>query len=188
MKVFYVPDGHRRYAEGAGCSLSVAYRTGYRVLVDELIDPLLRRADVESVDVFLISTLNLQRRDDHDLQVLRDEGEPLLRELIDHCRSLARVRTVGSYLRRNVDLSGGSSKQVTLVLGCATSDDIGCGEVDVFMRSGGELRLSGAPRTIIGDYTQFYAIDALHPELRFADVQRILKKYGNRYMREKDML
>jgi undecaprenyl pyrophosphate synthase len=187
VKVFYIPDGHRRYADQVGCSLTAAYRLGYTVLVDELIDPLLALSEIESVDIFLLSDLNLRRRDDRDLEVLCQGGEPLLWELIEHCRTLASVRTVGSYLEYNVQLTGVSSKLVTLVLGCSTGDDVGCGEVDVFLRSGGELRLSGAPRTIIGDYTQLYAIDALHPALRFADVQKILERYRHRYMREVSM-
>ena len=184
MKIFYIPDGHRRYADQVGCSLAAAYRLGYTVLVDELIDPLLAVSEIESVDIFLLSNLNLRRRDDRDMEVLRHEGESLLGKLIEHCRAFASVRTVGSYLDHNVQLAGGSSKLVTLVLGCTTGDDVGCGEVDVFLRSGGEMRLSGAPRTIIGDYTQLYAIDALHPALRFADVQQILERYHHRYVRE----
>lgn len=184
VKVFYIPDGHRRYADRVGCSLAAAYRLGYKVLIDELIDPLLARSEIESVDIFLLSNLNLRHRDERDLEVLREEGEPLLWELIEHCQTLASVRTVGSYFEHNVSLAGGSPKLVTLVLGCTTGDDVGCGEVDVFLRSGGELRLSGAPRTIIGDYTQLYAIDTLHPVLRFADVQKILERYRHRYMRE----
>jgi undecaprenyl pyrophosphate synthase len=184
MKVFYIPDGHRRYADKVGCSLAVAYRLGYTVLVDEVLDPLLALPEIETVDVFLLSNLNLRRRQAHDMQILHEVGEPLLWELIEHCRPMASVRTVGSYLEHNLRLAGGSAKLVTLVLGCTTSDDIGCGEVDVFLRSGGELRLSGAPRTIIGDYTQLYAIDVLHPELRFAHVKEALERHSRRYMRE----
>ncbi|MGH3601476.1 MAG: hypothetical protein ACRDQH_14580, partial [Pseudonocardiaceae bacterium] len=184
MKLFYIPDGHRRYADRVGCSLVAAYQLGYTVLVNELIDPLLAVSEIEGLDIFLLSNLNLRRRDDRDLEILRQKGEPLLWDLIEHCRALASVRTVGSYLGRNVALAGESSKLVTLVLGCTTGDDVGCGEVDLFLRSGGELRLSGAPRTIIGDYTQLYAIEALHPDLRFEDVQKILDRYRHRYMRE----
>jgi hypothetical protein len=154
------------------------------VLVEEIIEPLFSRPDVESLDVFLLSNLNLERRDRHDLDLLRREGEPWLWELVDHSRRFASVRTVGSYLEQNVELGNDSPPLLTLVLGCRTADDVGCGEVDLFLRSGGELRLSGAPRTVIGDYTQLYAIDALHPELRYADVEECLERYGSRYMRE----
>ena len=184
MRLFYIPDGHRRFAEKAGCSLLEAYRLGYAVLVEEIIEPLFARPDVESLDVFLLSNLNLERRDRDDLDLLRREGEPWLWELVEHCRALASVRTVGSYLERNVEIPGDPRRLLTLVIGCRTSDDVGCGEVDVFLRSGGELRLSGAPRTIVGDYTQFYAIDALHPELRYPDVEECLERYRSRYMRE----
>lgn len=184
MKVFYIPDGHRRYADRTGCSLAAAYEVGYAVLVDELIDPLLEQPEVEGIDVFLLSNLNLRRRDNRDLDILCRQGEPLLWALVEHCRGLASVRTVGSYLDRNVHLPGPGDKLVTLVLGCTTADDVGCGEVDLFLRTGGELRLSGAPRTIIGDYTQFYALDVLHPDLRFADIKAVLDRYHSRYVRE----
>jgi hypothetical protein len=154
------------------------------VLVDEIIKPLFSRPDVESLDVFLLSNLNLERRDRHDLDLLRREGEPWLWELVEQCCGFASVRTVGSYLERNVEIATNSRPRLTLVLGCRTADDVGCREVDLFLRSGGELRLSGAPRTIIGDYTQLYAIDALHPEVRYADVEECLERYRSRYIRE----
>jgi len=184
MRVFYIPDGHRRYADKVGCSLAEAYRIGYRVLIEELIEPLFARPDVLSLDIFLLSNLNLRRRQADDLETLLREGEPLLKELIDHAQQIASVRTVGSYLSHNIYCKTASSRLLTLVLGCSTDDDVGCGEVDVFLRTGGELRLSGAPRTIIGNYTQLYAIEALHPELRYAQVEQCVNQYQRRYMRE----
>jgi undecaprenyl pyrophosphate synthase len=184
MRMFYIPDGHRRYADRTGCSLVESYRLGYQVLVNELVLPVFERTEVTDLDIFLLSNLNLDRREHNDLDVLLDEGKDLLSSLIDDCRSLASVRTVGSYLPHNLDIPGPSGRTITLVIGCKTADDVGCPEVDIFLRTGGELRLSGAPRTIVGDYTQFYAMDELHPELRFHHVEQCLDRYQARYMRE----
>jgi undecaprenyl pyrophosphate synthase len=188
MRMFYIPDGHRRYADKMECSLVESYRLGYRVLVDELIVPLFQRTEVTDLDIFLLSNLNLDRREHGDLHVLLQEGKELLTALINDCRSLASVRTVGSYFPQNLHIPGPAGRTITLVIGCKTADDVGCPEVDVFLRTGGELRLSGAPRTIVGDYTQFYAIDELHPELRFAQVESCLDRYRTRYMREVSQL
>lgn len=184
MKLFYIPDGHRRYADRTGCSLVHAYRLGYEVLIEELIEPLFAMPSVSNVDVFLLSSLNLQRRDREELDTLLREGEALLWALIERCQHLASVRTVGNYLPRNVSVDGPPDKLLTLLLGCTTDDDVDCGEVDVFLRTGGEIRLSGAPRSIIGNYTQFYGLEELHPDLRFRNVKRCLEHYDHRYMRE----
>jgi len=166
------------------CSLVESYRKGYEVLVTELIDPLFDIAAVTGLDIFLISSLNMDRRTSYDLDVLRSHGEPMLHELIDRYTGRIAIRTVGTYLEKNIELPADSDKLLTLVLGSRTGEDIGCPEVDVFLRTGGELRLSGAPRTIIGDYTQLYAIPTLHPDLRFSEVKDVLDNYRRRYMRE----
>jgi undecaprenyl pyrophosphate synthase len=184
MKIFYIPDGHRRYADRQGCSLVESYRLGYQKLVEELIEPALALPYVSQLDVFLLSNLNLQRRDQGELEILLRHGEPMLWELVEHCRPLASIRTLGTYLAKNFDLAGPPDKQLNLVLGCTTEDDIGLGEVDVFIRTGGEIRLSGAPRTIIGNYTQFYGIPELHPDLKFEQILGCLNHYRTRYMRE----
>lgn len=184
MKIFYIPDGHRRYADKVGCSLAQSYHLGHKVLYEELIEPLMALPEVDGLDVFLISNLNMQRRRSDDLRILIEQGEPMLRALIERCERFTSVRTVGSYFPENIHRPTVPGKMLTLVLGCTTDDDVGCGEVDIFLRTGGELRLSGAPRTIIGNYTQFYGIDELHPELRFEHVDRCLRHYRSRYMRE----
>jgi undecaprenyl pyrophosphate synthase len=184
MKIFYIPDGHRRYADRMGCSLGESYRIGYDVLHDQLIAPLLARPTVEALDVFLLSNLNLERRRSDDLRILVEQGEPLLHSLIDRCSRFTSVRTVGTYLARNLHLATVPGKMLTLVIGCTTDDDVGCGPVDIFLRTGGELRLSGAPRSIIGNYTQLYAMDELHPDLRIEHVDHCLDHYRARYMRE----
>ncbi|MBL8214798.1 MAG: undecaprenyl diphosphate synthase family protein [Bryobacterales bacterium] len=184
MKIFYIPDGHRRYADRSGCSLLDAYWLGYRVLLTELIEPVLALPYVDRLDVFLLSNLNLERRDRGDLDVLLRDGEQMLQQLLERCKGLASIRTQGTYLPKNLEIPGPAGKQLNLVLGCKTQDDIGCEEVDVFLRTGGEIRLSGAPRSLIGNYTQFYGIEALHPDLKFGQVQACLEHYRNRYMRE----
>ncbi len=184
MKLFYIPDGHRRFAERQGCTLADAYAIGYRVLLDEIIKPLFAEGTVSRLDIFLLSNLNLQRRDHEELRILLENGEKLLLSLIDECRSIAAIKTLGSYYANNLEIADVTGRQLNLILGSRTGDDIGCDEVDVFLRSGGELRLSGAPRTLIGDYTQFFAIDKLHPDLTFGDIDRCLGDYRSRYMRE----
>ena len=184
MKIFYIPDGHRRYADQKLCSLAESYRVGYRALVEELIEPVLALDYVSRLDVFLLSNLNLRRRDRDDLEMLLRHGERMLWELVDHCRPLASIATYGTYLTRNISYAGRADKQLNLVLGCTTDDDIGLSEVDLFIRTGGEIRLSGAPRTIIGNYTQFYGIPELHPNLRFEHIVGCLSHYRTRYMRE----
>jgi undecaprenyl pyrophosphate synthase len=188
MKLFYIPDGHRRYMDREGCSLSEAYRVGYAVLVDEIIRPLFTTPDVARLDIFLLSSLNLQRRDSEDLRLLLELGEELLPALIAECGRIASVRTLGNYFANNIRIDSVPGRQINLILGSRTSDQINCSEVDIFIRSGGELRLSGAPRSIIGDYTQFYRIDKLHPDLRFHDIRRCLDEYQQRYMRESSIL
>src|SRR5690349_6860324 len=137
MRIFYIPDGHRRYADRMDCSLAESYRKGYEVLVTELIDPLFGLTTVTGLDIFLISNLNMDRRDSEDLDILRRHGEPMLHELIDRYTGRAAIRTVGTYLDKNIELPSDSDKLLTLVLGCRTADDIGCPEVDVFLRTGG---------------------------------------------------
>jgi undecaprenyl pyrophosphate synthase len=185
MNVFYIPDGHRRYADRVGCTLAEAYRTGYYALMREVIDPLLAHEDVDELGIFLLSNLNLGRRDSEDLRTLLLDGKMLLSALIEQMRPRVTVRTHGSYFKPNLHLLSNAEKTLHLFIGTDTGDSIECGEVDVFVRSGGELRLSGAPRMLIGAYTQFYRIEALHPELQFADIARCLEHYNIRYMREK---
>ncbi len=186
MRLFYIPDGHRRYAEAAGCSLVKAYEIGYDVLLHEVIVPLFDEG-VEYVDIFLLSSLNLRRRETSELDALIEHGTPMLHRLIDECRPLASIRTVGTFLPKNIEIPNPSTdRELTLVVGSVVDDDIGCQEADLFVRSGGEIRLSGAPRTIVGNYTQFYGLPQLHPELTFADVKQCLDSYRQRYMRRTD--
>ncbi|MBL9005124.1 MAG: undecaprenyl diphosphate synthase family protein [Myxococcales bacterium] len=184
MKIFYIPDGHRRYADREGISLAQAYAIGYRVLVQEIIEPLFAIPEITHLDIFLLSSLNLKRRQSDDLDVLLHQGEPMLWALIEHCQSMASVRTLGSYLPKNIQRNTVPGKYLTLLLGSSSEENPGCEVTDLFLRSGGELRLSGAPHAVLGNYTQLYAIDALHPDLRFADVEACLSRYSGRYMRE----
>lgn len=186
MNLFYIPDGHRRYADNAKCSLKDAYARGYDVLVHEIIEPLFEREGVERLDVFLLSSLNLKRRESSELRELIEHGTPMLWQLIEHCKSLASVRTVGTYLRENVDLRTQADRRLTLIAGSTVDDDLGCDVVDLFLRSGGEIRLSGAPRSIVGNDTQFYGMAELHPEIEFPHIQRHLDAYRARYIRRSD--
>lgn len=186
VKLFYIPDGHRRYAESTQCSLKEAYVQGYEVLVHEIIEPLFEREGIERLDVFLLSSLNLKRRATSELQTLIECGTPLLDQLVEHCKGMASVRTVGSYFCENVEWNTRPGRELTLIAGSTVDDDLECDVVDVFIRSGGEIRLSGAPRSIIGNDTQFYGIDELHPHLRFSHIQRCLDAYRTRYIRRTD--
>lgn len=188
LKLFYIPDGHRRFAEKRGCSLQEAYTEGFRVLADEILDPLFELNEVAAVDVFCLSNLNLRRRLPPELETFLEEGATALERLCNRCKTYASVRTVGSFLQRNIEIQGASDRLVTFVIGSSIEDDLGCGPVDLFMRSGGELRLSGAPRSIIGSYTQFYSIRKLHPEVRFSDVERCLLEFRERYFRRTDIV
>lgn len=186
MKLFYIPDGHRRYAQKMSCSLEEAYNEGLRVLIEEILNPLFQASLVTSVDVFCLSNLNLQRRDERELEGFLRQGPDFLRSLIDRCSHYASIRTVGTYLPENISIKTVPDRQITLVIGSRTADDLGCPPVDIFIRSGGELRLSGAPRSVIGDYTQFYVIDELHPLVRAGHIMHCLKSYRSRYRRSTD--
>ena len=190
MRFFYIPDGHRRYADRERRSLVHAYRAGYAVLVEELILPLFEETEVDTLGIFLLSTLNLERRERGELETLLHEGETLLHALVEQCRPHAHVRSHGSYLGENIDLAppAPTGKRLDLFVGSRCEDPAPCGEVDVFLRSGGEMRLSGAPRALIGPYTQLYAMDALHPDLRFGMVAELLERYRSRYMRERELV
>ena len=186
MRLFYIPDGHRRYAEAVGCTLVEAYELGYDVLLNEIIVPLFTTEDVTDLDVFLLSSLNLRRRESGELDALIQHGTPMLRRLIDECAPFASVRTVGTYLPKNIEAPGAAGRRLTLVVGSTVDDDVDCPEADLFVRSGGEIRLSGAPRSLVGNYTQFYGLPQLHPELKFADVRQCVTSYRQRYMRRTD--
>ncbi len=184
MKLFYIPDGHRRYMDREGCTLPEAYNIGYHVLINEIIKPLFLAEAVEELGIFLLSNLNLERRDSDDLKVLLDTGQDLLPKLIHECRNIASIQTYGTYLSKNIIIQSVVDRRLNLFLGCRTCDKIFCSDVDIFIRSGGELRMSGAPRSVIGDWTHFYKIDKLHPDITFLDIQICLDEYRNRYVRE----
>ena len=185
MHVFYIPDGHRRFAELRGRELSDAYALGIEVLWTEVVNPLLSNTPVSSIDVFCLSNQNMRRRDRSELQTFLARGEEMLEPFISLCTSIARVETLGDYLKKNVVLNPDAPKTLRLLIGSGI-DDVEVSTADIFIRSGGELRLSGAPRALIGNYTQFYCIDELHPEVKFASFEAILSRYQNRYVRATD--
>ena len=51
MRLFYIPDGHRRYADREHQSLITAYRTGFKVLVEEIIEPLFEETEVDTLGI-----------------------------------------------------------------------------------------------------------------------------------------
>lgn len=187
MKLFYIPDGHRRYAEANRLSMEEAYSKGIQILIDEVIDPLLGSGLLDRLDVFCLSNLNMARRAGSELNAFLDVGTAMLPSLIAHGAQSYSVRTVGSYLQPNViKTRQGSRRLLTLLIGCSVDDDVDCEPVDIFVRSGGELRLSGAPRSLIGSDTQFYSIEKYHPEVRASDFREIIARFQNRYIRRTD--
>lgn len=188
MDIFYIPDGHRRYAVANGLSMQEAYTIGNRVLIDEVLIPLLSREDVLNVSVLCLSRVNLRRRAEHELNSFLSVSGRMLDDVISRCSSYACIRTVGQYLESNLNVQTGSSKLLTLLIGTATEDSFDATPVDLFMRSGGELRLSGAPRAVLGSDTQLYAVQKLHPEIERADITSVLARYISRYVRHTDHL
>jgi len=184
MKVFYIPDGHRRFADQTDMDLVKSYELGFEVLVDEIIEPIFKYEPVDTLGIFLLSQLNLKRRHPDELNQLLSVGEQLLEKLVDRCSALASIKSHGTFLNENIETSHGSQKQLHLFIGSGIDDHSPIGEVDVFFRSGGEMRLSGAPRALIGSYTQLYVLDKLHPALTYTDINHILEQYQIRYMRE----
>ncbi|TBG85553.1 hypothetical protein ELG69_16310 [Rhizobium leguminosarum] len=186
LKIFYIPDGHRRFAAKFGLSLEESYRTGIRVLEDEVIPPLLSDARVDELLVFCLSRQNLVRRDEAELQSFIRVGTEMLSELADRCARHWAVSTLGSVLHDNLTLGQTNDKSLKFLIGSGIDDADQLPEVDLFFRSGGELRLSGAPRCLIGNDTQFYTLEKLHPELVRGDIIALMDKYRARYVRSTD--
>jgi len=189
FSVYYIPDGHRRYASRKRCSLGVAYQLGAKVLVDEVILPLLQSKDVASLTVFCLSNVNLSVRENAELKSFIDVGHDILKLLIKRCQKFASVRTVGSYLKTNIYITCAKTNpafRLTLIIGSTIDDDLGLAPVDIFIRSGGGLRLSGTPRQLIGDYTEFYKIKNLHPTVKSAAILDCIRQYKCRYKSKTD--
>jgi undecaprenyl pyrophosphate synthase len=184
ISMFYIPDGHRRFAQQKNISLLDAYVLGYEVLLDQIIRPAIRSAHFHRLDIFLLSNLNLKRRDTADLNDLLKIGHVLLEKLVDETLPIAAVSTYGTYLSHNIKSSNSTLPLVNFYLGTSVDYNPGLEKVDIFIRSGGEMRLSGAPLSLIGDYTQFYSIEKLHPELTYQDIYSCYSRFCDRYMKE----
>lgn len=184
MKVFYIPDGHRRYAEREGMSLTSAYEIGYRVLIDEIIYPLVTDVEATDIGVFLLSSLNIKRRAKPDLTELLDTLDRLIPRLRKEVEGLCSVCVFG---RRGKYEMGGRAyflPTLSLFVESDTDDPSPMGEVNLFIRSGGAMRLSGAPRSLIGPYTEMLPLESLHPDLRRSQILAAVMKYQQRYMAE----
>ncbi|NKL25416.1 hypothetical protein GFL92_01095 [Rhizobium leguminosarum bv. viciae] len=188
MNLFYIPDGHRRYAAQTRCTLEESYREGFRVLRDEILDPLFNLPEIEEVGIFCLSNLNLDRREPNELSAFLETGQEELSKLAEHCKGYASVRTVGTYFAKNLLISSSVGRTITFYVGTSIDDNIDCNHVDLFLRSGGQMRLSGAPRQLIGSYTELISIEKLHPELRFSDISDCFARFDQRYFRSTDKL
>lgn len=184
MKIFYIPDGHRRYAAREGISLAKAYSVGYRVLIDEVIYPLATKIGATNIGVFLLSSLNMQRRESTDLEELLKSLDELIPALQRETEGLCRTRIFGRQVFHQIDTTSSSLPTLDLFVGSGIEDPSPIGEVDLFLRSGGGLRLSGAPRALIGSYTELQMLQPLHPDLKRVDTLDAVQRYRDRYMAE----
>lgn len=184
MKIFYIPDGHRRFANREHISLVQSYEAGYRVLIDEIIHPLFAHTGVDHIGVFLLSALNLRRRESADLRQLLHSLDRLVPALERDLSKVCQVRIFDRRLKGSFQNHTVTGPILDLFLGSDIDDDIEMGEVDLFLRSGGGLRLSGAPKKLLGSYTELYSLEKLHPDLKAYDILNVVNKYRNRYMAE----
>jgi len=83
MQIFYIPDGHRRYAVRTKTELSAVYELGFRTLRDEIVPPICADMRIERLCVFLLSRLNLQRRSTDDLKELLAALEKFTPMMVD---------------------------------------------------------------------------------------------------------
>lgn len=187
LSIFYTPDGHRRFAEAEGVSLVSAYRTGVEVLVREFIVPIIDSYDIESIDIFCLSRRNLLIRKENELADWLRVGREMLDEVVETCSSFANIRTVGDFLPKNLRVDRAiDAPTVRFFIGSSIEDTDEIFPVDLFIRSGGGLRLSGAPRALLGDDTEILSIATLHPYVRFNDVREVIHAYESRYLRRTD--
>lgn len=182
-RVFYIPDGHRRFAKAEGISLSQAYHMGYRVLIDEVIEPMFSTFEVGYLGVFLLSGLNLRRRNDFELNELLANLEVLIPLLQHELRHRCRVRVIDRRQAAQI-FPCHEAPLLDLFLASETEDPLPVGPMDLFFRTGGGLRLSGAPRALLGPYTELFSVEKLHPQLKCNDIDEIFNRYRTRYMAE----
>lgn len=187
LSIFYTPDGHRRFAESEGISLTSAYKIGVEVLVREIIEPVIREHEIDILDIFCLSNRNLHIREESELTDWLSIGQKMLGEVVETCSHFANVKTVGSYFPENLNVETSlSAPTVRFFIGTSIEDKDGILPVDIFIRSGGELRLSGAPRALLGDDTELYSIPTLHPCIRYEEIHDVICSYKTRYIRNSD--
>ena len=187
LSIFYTPDGHRRFAEEERISIASSYRTGVNVLVEEIIEPTIGRFSIERMDIFCLSNRNLLNRDTGELDDWLSVGIEMLNGVVERCSRFANVKTVGNFLDKNISvIHSPESPTVRFFIGNSIEDTEDIEPVDLFIRSGGQLRLSGAPRALLGDNTELCSIPTLHPRIRFDEICKVLDVYGSRYFRHSD--
>lgn len=187
LSIFYTPDGHRRFAEEEGISIAASYRTGIHTLIEEIIEPTISCFDVERLDIFCLSSRNLRNRNSGELKEWLSVGLEMLNGVVERCAKFANVKSVGNFLAENIDVvNSPGSPTVRFFIGNSIEDTDDIAPVDLFIRSGGQLRLSGAPRALLGDDTELYSIPTLHPRIEFAEIRRVVDAYRARYVRHTD--
>lgn len=187
LSIFYTPDGHRRFAEEERISIASSYRTGVNVLVEEIIEPTIGRFSIKRMDIFCLSNRNLFNRDTGELDDWLSVGIEMLNGVVERCSRFANVKTVGNFLDKNISvIHSPESPTVRFFIGNSIDDTEDIEPVDLFIRSGGQLRLSGAPRALLGDNTELCSIPTLHPRIRFDEICKVLDVYGSRYFRHSD--
>ena len=188
LSIFYTPDGHRRFATEEGISISDSYKAGVAVLLEEMIQPIIREYSIDHLDIFCLSNRNLINRDADELGDWLTVAKELLQDIVTRCLTFANVSTVGSYLPENINIiQSPYLPTVRFFIGNSTDDTQDITPVDLFIRSGGQMRLSGAPRALLGDDTEIFSISTLHPRIRFPEVQSVINSYFSRYIRFSDV-
>lgn len=184
MNVFYIPDGHRRFSTRENIPLKKSYEIGYRVLIDEVIHPLITDIKANSVGIFLLSSLNITRRNKEDLHELLNAIDKFVPLLKNETSNFCSIRIFGHRYPNESRIVESNLPTLYLFIESEADDFSPLGQVDLFIRSGGAMRLSGAPRELIGPYTEMMTIDKLHPDLSRDDILTTAYRYNARYMLE----
>ncbi len=187
ISIFYTPDGHRRFASEEGISISASYIAGIAVLMDEIIEPTINEFCVNRLDIFCLSNRNLIYRESGELDDWLSVGMELLGQVVERCSQFANVKTVGNYLQNNLNvMRSPEAPTVRFFIGNSIEDTVDIEPVDLFIRSGGQLRLSGAPRALLGDDTEICPVQTLHPRIKFREMRTVIDGYHSRYIRYSD--
>jgi undecaprenyl pyrophosphate synthase len=186
MHFFYIPDGHRRYSEQNSLSLRQGYERGYLVLRDEVLFPLCENPNISRVGVFLLSKLNLQKRTSEDLAALLMAVQEFVPRLCQDLERRCLIRVFGNHsVKQSINRTETSTGIIVdLYVGSDTDDPVLDGPADLLARSGGTLRLSGAPRALIGPYTEFFGLQKFHPDVKACDIEQIVSAFVQRYRAE----